>query len=150
MRRTLRILAGVAVASAALTGLTACDVAGGYVDKAKQVGGADNMEDQYKRVMTDFNALQTSADNACAAQAEAKKDDSDPTLVESPALAYAATYRKIWVDYNTRMNNIFEAQAVGPVGYPRHIPDYTGGSNRADFCVIGDKLVQLKADAETQ
>lgn len=141
MKRVIAALVGVALAAS----LTGCSVAGGYVEKGKKVVGADNMEDQYNRVITDYNSLQTSADNACAAQGDEKKDDSDPVLVEGPALAYAATYRKIWVDYNTRMNNIFEAGLVGPPGYPRRIPNFTAGT-KTDFCSVSDKLVELKLE----
>lgn len=142
-----KILTGVAGAMLVLTSLSGCSVAGGYVNKGEKVLGADNMEDQYKRVITDYNSLQTSADNACAAQGEQNKDDSDPTLVEGPALAYAATYRKIWVDYNTRMNNIFEAGFVGPPGYPRRIPNWVSG-NDTDFCQVSENLVTLKIENE--
>lgn len=146
MRRN-RLLTAVAGALLVTTALSGCSVAGGYVEKAKKVAGADNMEDQYKRVITDYNSLQTAADNACAAQGEQERGESDPTLVEGPGLAYAATYRKIWVDYNTRMNNIFEAGFVGPPGYPRHIPNYTAGT-KTDFCKVSDSLVQLKIGSE--
>jgi hypothetical protein len=146
MRRT-RVVTAVASAMLVITALSGCSVAGGYVEKGKKVIGADNMEDQYHRVITDYNSLQTSADNACAAQGGSEKSDDDPTLVEGPGLAYAATYRKIWVDYNSRMNNIFEAGYVGPPGYPRRIPNFTAGS-KTDFCSVSDKLVQLKIENE--
>lgn len=144
--RLRRALAAAAAVTLALT-LAGCSTAAGYVAAGEKIISAENMEKQWDYVTRDWNALQTSADNACAASAEATKEDADPTLVESPGFAYAATYRKVWAGYNARMTNIFEAGFTGPPGYPRDIPNYVTGPN-PDFCQISMDLLVLKAEAE--
>lgn len=37
----------------------------------------------------------------------------------------AAQYRKIAIDYNRRQANLFEAEKVGPPGYPKQAPTLT-------------------------
>jgi hypothetical protein len=122
--------------------LTGCSVAQSYIDKGQEVISADNVEDQYTRVIKGWNGLITSSDNACNAQKT--NDPNSPTFVEDPALAYKATYRNIWVDYNARQANIFKAGFVGPPGYPKKIPNWVQGP-KPDFCAISTNLLELKA-----
>lgn len=93
----------------------------GWFGKAASVAGPENVSTQYHEVIVDWNGMQQAAINACGATSSAKQT-GDPTLLEDPAFAYKALYRKIVVDYNTRQNNIFEAKLVGPSGYPRVAP----------------------------
>lgn len=94
---------------------------GGWFNKAAEVAGPANVSSQYKAVINDYKAMEAAAMNACNI-VNTKSEDADPMLVEDPAFAYNAQYRRIAVDYNTRQNNIFQAKLVGPKGYPRNAP----------------------------
>jgi hypothetical protein len=99
-------------------------------------------------VITKWNALSKSAENACLAQDESESDSNSPVLVEDPSFAYKATYRSIKAEYNSTMNDIFKAGFIGPSGYPRQIPsDWTDGP-KDDFCSVSSQLIDLKATAE--
>lgn len=117
-----------------------CRVVGGYTREAERVISVDNVKEQWDAIITDWQSMQTAADNACNAQQMAKNEDS-PTLVEDPALAYKATYRQIVVDYNQRQANLFKASKVGPPGYPKRVP--VVGPND-DFCEVSDYLRTVK------
>jgi hypothetical protein len=147
--RTNRLMAAVVGVVVSATALAGCSVASGYVKEGERVISAQNLRTQYKYITRDWNSLITTADTACAAQAEGEKDDADPTLVEGPALAYASTYRTVWAKYNARMADVFEAGFVGPPGYPKHIPNFdeVTGPN-PDFCAVSTHLLELKAEAE--
>jgi hypothetical protein len=147
--RALAAFATFLLLAIALLWLTGCSTAAGYVQKGQEIISADNLEEQHDRVIREWRSLTTAADNACAAQAQGDRDDAAPTLVESPALAYAATYRTVWAEYNARTENIFEAGFVGPVGYPKNIPNFVTGPN-PDFCGVSAQLAQLKAQSEAE
>lgn len=117
----------------------ACTVGGGYADEAQRVISVPNVKEQKTTLINLYNSAQTAADNACNA-GQMAKDDNSPTLVEDPALAYKATYRKIIVEYNRRQDNLFEARVVGPQGYPKRIPDV---APNADYCEISANLQSL-------
>lgn len=103
---------------------------------ATKVIGPQNVSQQFQLVINDYQSLQTAAANACdVTQAGSTADPNNPLLVEDPTLAYAATYRRIAVDYNRRQSNIFEAQKVGPSGYPKEVPVTT-----TDWCTLVDTL----------
>jgi hypothetical protein len=140
-----RILAAFAAAALIATALSGCVVAGSYVKKAEDKLSADNVEQVYDKVISSWNDLYVAAQNACeVSSAGADHEDGDPTLIESPALAYNATYRKQVSTYNATMHDVFKAGFVGPHGYPRTVPVVTGN----DYCGIVDKLDALKAEAE--
>lgn len=141
------VLAMLAAAFIGIILFSGCSVAAGYVQKGAEVISADNLEEQHDRVIRDWRGLTVAADNACAAQGEQDRDEDSPVLIEGPALAYAATYRKIWAEYNARTENIFEAGFVGPIGYPKNVPNYATGPN-PDFCEVSAQLATLKAGAE--
>lgn len=103
----------------------------GWIGAGKDVVSPTNVKAQYAAVIEGFEAMQAAAANACQARTAAR-EDGDPTLVESPALAYEAQYRRIAVDYNRRQANIFEAKAVGPKGYPREAPSLA--AMQAEVC----------------
>jgi hypothetical protein len=93
----------------------------GWFNKAAEVAGPENVSAQYAAVIEGWESLEAAALNACAAK---NNPDTESTLIEDPAFAYAATYRKIAVDYNRRQKNIFEAKVVGPDKkvYPEEAP----------------------------
>ena len=92
---------------------------GGWLNKAAEVAGPQNVSQQYALVIEDWESMQAAAANACQAEKGTKTNN---TIFEDPGLAYDATYRKIAVDYNRRQANIFEAKIVGPRGYPDRAP----------------------------
>ena len=96
-------------------------LAGGWFNKAVEVTGPANVSSQYQAVINDYKAMEAAAMNTCDVT-NSPAEDSDPMLIEDPAFAYRAQYRRIAVDYNTRQNNIFQAKLVGPKGYPRNAP----------------------------
>lgn len=94
-----------------------------WLGAAGEVAGPNNVRSQYAGVIGDWNALEAAAENACGAADQ--NSQAGPTLLEDPALAYKAQYRHIAVDFNRRQQNIFEAKAVGPSGYPPSAPTLT-------------------------
>ncbi len=118
IRWGLGILAVVAVLTLAVG---AVGFVGGWFNAGKDIVSPTNVKAQYAAVIEDWEAMQAAAANACQARTAARAD-GDPTLVESPALAYEAQYRRIAVDYNRRRANLFEAKIVGPKGYPSRAP----------------------------
>lgn len=102
--------------------------AGSWVHETKRVVSVPNVRAQTTAVLNDWTSMQAAAQNACDAKTAAH-EDGDPTLVEDPALAYKAVYRRIEADYNRRMQNFFEAAEAkrlplpdGIHGYPRTAP----------------------------
>lgn len=93
----------------------------GWFGAGRDVASPANVRAQYAEVIGDWQAMEAAAGNYCQARA-AKADQNSPTLLEDPAFAYAASYRRIAVDYNRRQANIFESRLVGPKGYPREAP----------------------------
>lgn len=102
----------------------------GWIGKAAEVAGPENVSTQYHQVIQDWNAMEAAAGNYCSAK-NSKPGPNSPELVEDPAFAYAAQYRHITVDYNERQNNIFEAGVVGPSGYPRQAPSLDEAAQEA-------------------
>lgn len=113
--------------------------AGAWANKAAEVVAPPNVEKQYTRVIDNWEALYASAENACIAKSST--DENSPTFVESPEAAYAATFRKIVIDYNRRQANIFEAGFVGPPGYPKEVPRSLGADG--DWCGVPAQLDAL-------
>ena len=96
---------------------------GSWGDEAKRVTSPANVREQNTQIIEDWEAMTAAAENACDAKTAAKKE-GDPTLVEDPTLAYKATYRRIRVDYNRRMANLYEAQAVRNLPLPSNLRSY--------------------------
>jgi hypothetical protein len=96
---------------------------GSWGGEAKRVLSPQNVRDQNTAIIDDYESMDAAAANACQARTAAK-ENGDPTLVEDPALAYSATYRRIRVDYNRRMANLYEAQAVRRVPVPSNLRSY--------------------------
>ena len=140
-KRTVLKYLGITVAL-----LLALSIIGGILNfvgvwgnEAKKVVSPANVTAQFDAVITDWQDLQAAADNACGAVTAAKQS-GDPTFVEDPAAAYAATYRRIVVDYNQRQQNIFKANKVGPPGYPKVVPPVGA---KPDWCSVSQSLAEI-------
>lgn len=96
---------------------------GSWGDEAKRVTGVQNVKEQNTQIIAAWEGMQAAAQNACSAKG-ATSGEADPTLVENPALAYDATFRRIRADYNRRMANLYEAQAVRKLPLPSNLKDY--------------------------
>lgn len=92
-----------------------------WFSTGKDIVSPDNVTNQYRGIIGNYEGLEAAAANACAAKNN-KSEEADPTLVEDPSFAYAANYRKIAIEYNRRWANVFEAKVVGPQGYPKKAP----------------------------
>lgn len=92
----------------------------GWFNKAAEVAGPQNVSAQYQAVIGDWNAMQAEAANYCSVKDE--KSPPGTIIAEGPSFAYAAKYRQTAIDFNTRQQDIFEAKAVGPSGYPQTAP----------------------------
>lgn len=112
---------------------------GAWANKAAEIVAPPNVEKQFTRVIDNWEALYASAENACIAQKNT--DEDSPTFVETPEAAYAATFRRIVIDYNRRQANLFEAGIVGPPGYPKEIPRSLGAND--DWCNVPTQLDAL-------
>jgi hypothetical protein len=110
------------------------------VHETQRVLSVKNIREQRTAIIEDWQQLLVATGNACEA-VNAKPDENAPTLVENPAMAYAATARRARTDYNRRQHNLFEAEKVGPPGYPRTVPDdeLMDGPHPA-WCAISEKL----------
>lgn len=96
---------------------------GDWGGEAKRVASPDNVREQNTAVIENWEGMQAAAVNACNAK-DSAQDKNDPTLVEDPALAYKATYRRQRADYNRRMANLYEAQAVRNLPLPSNLRSY--------------------------
>jgi hypothetical protein len=112
---------GVAAVVGIVLLVGALNFAFGWIGAATSVVEPANVKAQYRAVITDWNAMEVAAENACGAE-NSGNNEQGPTLLEDPAFAYKAQYRHITVDYNARQNNLFEAERVGPGGYPKRAP----------------------------
>jgi hypothetical protein len=97
---------------------------GDWGSETKKLVGPQHSKEQITAVLDDWESMKVAAQNACQVQeAGTKKDDRDPLIIESPSLAYDATYRRIEVDYNRRMGNFFEAYVTRKIPLPGSIKD---------------------------
>jgi hypothetical protein len=96
---------------------------GSWGNEAKRITSPQNVREQNTAIVGDYEAMDAAAANACGAKS-AVAGESDPTLVEDPAFAYKAQYRRIRVDYNRRMANLYEAQAIRHLPLPSNLRSY--------------------------
>ncbi|MDP9133795.1 MAG: hypothetical protein M3N56_03090 [Actinomycetota bacterium] len=94
------------------------------------------MREQNTAILDAWESLQATAGNVCSVR-NAARGDASATLVEDPAFAYEATYRRIKATYDRRMSNLFEARAVRDLslpsdldGLPRRAPTLEGALRR--------------------
>lgn len=118
---------------------TVVGFANSWWQKGVEIISPVNVEKQFTRVIDNWESLYAAAENACLAKSS--MSENSPTFVESPEQAYAATFRKIVVDYNRRQANLFEAGVVGPPGYPSEIPRSLGSDG--EWCAVPAALDRL-------
>lgn len=111
---------------------------------AIDVVSPENVKAQHEKVIGNYNAMIASASNVCSVQKSAAKtaDPKAPTLVESPTLAYEATFRNIVSDYNASVENLFKAKIVAPPGYPTSVQ--LNKLDTADWCTVPAQLKALQ------
>lgn len=97
--------------------------AGSWAGEAKRITSPDNVRDQNTQIIQAWEDMEAAAQNYCAAKST-KKGEGDPALIESPELAYAGVYRRNRVEYNRRMANLYEAQAVRNLPLPSNLRSY--------------------------
>lgn len=110
---------------------------GGYGSEAKRVTGVENVRDQNTQILDLWENMDAAAQNVCDVGSQ-KKGEGDPTFVEDPTLAYKATYRKAAAEYNRRMENLYEAQAVRSLPLPSNL---RGLPERAP--TLSEKLAEI-------
>jgi len=91
--------------------------------EAKRIASPENVRQQNTEIIDDWQSMEAAAQNVCAVK-DSKTNADSPTLVEDPAFAYKAQFRKIRVDYNRRMANLYEAQAVRKLPLPSNLRSY--------------------------
>jgi hypothetical protein len=114
----LAILIGLSLTLAIVFG--AVNWVSGWGGEAKRVTGVENVREQNTVILDTYEGMEAAACNALQAE-QASSAEGDPTLVESPALAYNAKYRDLAREYDRRMNNLFEAQAVRKLPLPSNL-----------------------------
>lgn len=96
-----------------------------YGSEAKRTVSVPNAREQTTRILDLEESMVATAGNYCSAKESKRDPNIDPTLVESPSFAYAATYRAQKAEYDRRMENFFEASNVRHIPLPgsiRHLP----------------------------
>lgn len=133
--------AGLAISAVVLLGVVTIILGFflGWFSRGVEIIGPDNVAEQHLQVAEEWQALQAAAANACLA-GDPDRDKGAPTLVEDPAMAYAATYRNIAASYNRRMANIFEAGIVAPPGYPDRVSIPTGA---VEWCTLSEGMASI-------
>lgn len=109
-----RAVAAVVVISVAVVVL---GLAGGWFSGTANLVSFGHSEEETTAVLSDWTQMQAAACNWADAK-DTKSGPDDPTLVEDPAFAYAATYRNIKADYDRRVNNLFEAYLTRKLPIP--------------------------------
>lgn len=116
----------------------------GWFRAATDIVSPDNVKRQHAQVIGKYEDLIAAADNTCTVQeaGESEVTDRSATFVESPTLAYEATFRSIVADYNASVDNLFEAGIVAPPGYPESVD--LKSLDTTDWCTVSDQLINLK------
>lgn len=138
--KTFWIVVGVVIVISIVFGVIG--FIGDWGREGKRIVSPTNVKAQHTAIIEDWETAITSSRNACSV-GKPSKEEGDPVLVEDPALAYAATYRRIVVDYNRRQKNLFESKLVGPPGYPREIPRLDNGPE-TDWCEVAAQIESLR------
>jgi hypothetical protein len=95
----------------------------GYGSEAKRVIGVENVKEQNTQVIADWQGMQAAATIACSVK-DTARGASDPTIIENPSVSYRASYLRPMQDYNRRMANLYEAQAVRGLPLPSNLKEY--------------------------
>ena len=122
---------------------TGCAYLRGWFDNGRDIVSAQNHKTQSYNVREAWNSMEAELGNACGAVQRAHQD-GDPTYVEDPAFAYAATYRKTRSEYNRMQENPYENGVINAAGYPKHVPifneEYKATPN---WCKVQQQLVEM-------
>lgn len=97
---------------------------GSWGEEAGRITGPQNTREQTTQILNLEESMVATAQNTCAVK-NSKKEENDPSLIEDPALAYAAQYRNQRAEYNRRMKNLFEAAVTREMPLPAaisHLP----------------------------
>jgi hypothetical protein len=140
MKTALKVVSGLIglIVVVSLLGLVL-----GWFKAGTDIVGPGNVKEQYQVIIDDWNALYVAAENACTVGAP-EKEQGDPVFVEDPAMAYAATYRRIAAQYNSHMQDIFRAKLVAPEGYPDKIDIAETRGVNPDWCLVSQRLDELR------
>lgn len=139
-----RIWAAIGIFIAIILVVSACNYVTAWGNKAGEVVSPDNFEKQYAVVISKYEGLIAASENACDVQTAgvAKGTSRSSTIVEDPTVAYASTYRRIAQEYNSAVDNYFEAALVGPPGYPTATE--VTALDTSDWCMVKGELVALR------
>lgn len=137
-------LVATGIAVAASIALTGCGFIGSWAQTGVDVISPENVKAQHETVIGKYNAMLTTADNACTVQeaGEAPGTNRSATLVESPTLAYEATFRNARTGYNNAVDNLFKAKIVAPPGYPKSVN--TLDVDTDDWCTVSEQIRALR------
>lgn len=127
-------IAGLSVV-AVLALVVALPLLFGWLNASRDIVSASNVKRQHTAIIQDWESMVSAAENACSVvKAGVDSNPNDATLVESPVLAYEATFRRIRASYERKMQNLFEAQLVAPSGYPTRVP------HNEDWCQLAEEM----------
>lgn len=117
---------------------------GKWFDTAVEVVSPDNVITQHEQVISNYESMIAAADNICVVQESAEKEDTGRSalIVESPTLAYEATFRSIVAEYNQAQDNLFKAKIVAPTGYPKSLAIKSLDTD--DWCTVSQQLIDIK------
>lgn len=134
---TLAVFVAVAV-------LAIMSFAGKWFDTAVEVVSPDNVTTQHEQVIMNYESMIAAADNICVVQESAAKEETGRSalIVESPTLAYEATFRNIVSEYNQAQDNLFKAKIVAPAGYPKSLA--IKSLDTEDWCTVSQQLLDMK------
>lgn len=93
---------------------------GAWFGETKRLAGPQHSREQVTAVLDLSTSMEATAGNVCGAVNSRSTQDS-PTLVEDPAFAYKAMYRKLKAEYDRRMGNFFEAAVTRKLPIPAAI-----------------------------
>lgn len=118
-------------------------LAQGWFQAGKDIVSPENVKRQHSQVIGAYESLIAAADNVCSVQEDVvEADGRSATFVESPTLAYEATFRDIVADYNSTVDNLFKAGIVAPPGYPDSIE--LKSLDTTDWCTVSQQLKEMK------
>lgn len=138
-----KVLAVVGVLIGLGLGASALGLALGWFERGVQVVSPQNVTEQHRGIIQQWEAMKVSASNACSAVEQSEGNSKSPTMVEDVTLAYAATFRNSVAEYQRRMDNLFEAKIVAPSGYPSDVP-FTDLGPDTDWCQVYADLAAIK------
>lgn len=116
-----------------------------WFNAGKDIVSPANVKEQQQFVIGHYNDMITASSNVCTVQSSQAKSNNTgtaPVLVESPVLAYEATFRNIRANYNSAVDNLFKAKIVMPAGYPSS--DQLNALDTTNWCTVPTKLMEMR------